>query len=222
MIYCISDIHGMYDLYIELLKKINLQDNDVLFVLGDVVDRGPEPMKILLDMMERDNVIPFLGNHDYMALICLQLYMNQEEDPFFDEWKENDGQTTFDTFIQLSKEDQIHVIEYLKTFRLYAKIKVQENTFILMHGGIGNFDVHKALDEYTLSDLIFTRPNYHQEYYPDQYLVTGHTPTPLIDEDCKSGTIYQKYHHIAIDCAACFGYHLGAICLDTLKTYYVG
>lgn len=85
MIYCISDIHGMYDLYIELLKKINLQDNDVLFVLGDVVDRGPEPMKILLDMMERDNVIPFLGNHDYMALICLQLYMNQEEDPFFDE-----------------------------------------------------------------------------------------------------------------------------------------
>lgn len=37
---------------------------DVLYILGDVVDRGPEPMKILNDMSMRINVFPILGNHD--------------------------------------------------------------------------------------------------------------------------------------------------------------
>lgn len=68
MIYVISDIHGCYHEYIELLKKINFCDEDELYVLGDVVDRGPDPIKVLQDMMLRANVYPILGNHDYMAL----------------------------------------------------------------------------------------------------------------------------------------------------------
>lgn len=38
MIYCCSDIHGMYDKYIKLLEVIDLKDDDTLFVLGDIVD----------------------------------------------------------------------------------------------------------------------------------------------------------------------------------------
>lgn len=52
MIYIISDIHGCYDEYLELLKKIQFNDEDELFVLGDVVDRGPQPVKVLKDMLE--------------------------------------------------------------------------------------------------------------------------------------------------------------------------
>ena len=51
MRYIIADIHGCYNEYINLLKKINFSDNDILYILGDVVDRGPEPIKILQDMM---------------------------------------------------------------------------------------------------------------------------------------------------------------------------
>ena len=65
MIYCMSDIHGHYDKYLEMLRKIDFKDSDTLFVLGDVVDRGPSSMEILLDMMCRPNVIPILGNHEY-------------------------------------------------------------------------------------------------------------------------------------------------------------
>ena len=37
--YVISDIHGMYSKFIELLNKIKLKDTDTLHILGDVLDR---------------------------------------------------------------------------------------------------------------------------------------------------------------------------------------
>ena len=62
MNYVISDIHGDYDRYKALIEKINLHDEDNLYVLGDVVDRGNRGIDILLDMMSRPNVLPILGN----------------------------------------------------------------------------------------------------------------------------------------------------------------
>ena len=41
MTYCISDIHGEYGRYLEMLEKINFSDEDKLYVLGDVIDRNP-------------------------------------------------------------------------------------------------------------------------------------------------------------------------------------
>ena len=46
-------IHGCYEQYRLLLEKIRFSDNDKLYVLGDAVDRGPEPIKVLQDMMRR-------------------------------------------------------------------------------------------------------------------------------------------------------------------------
>ena len=56
MNYVISDIHGMYTKYIEMMNLIDLQDTDTLYILGDIVDRGLQSMKILQDMMKRPNV----------------------------------------------------------------------------------------------------------------------------------------------------------------------
>ena len=64
MHYAISDIHGCYDKYISMLEKIGFNDGDTLYFLGDAVDRGPDGVKILLDMMARKNVVPLLGNHE--------------------------------------------------------------------------------------------------------------------------------------------------------------
>ena len=49
--YVISDIHGEYDKFVELLDKIKLQDTDTLYILGDILDRGPHPIKTLLKIM---------------------------------------------------------------------------------------------------------------------------------------------------------------------------
>ena len=63
-IYCMSDIHGEYEKYIQMLELIELSDEDTLYVLGDVIDRGPGSVDILMDMMRRPNVIPLIGNHE--------------------------------------------------------------------------------------------------------------------------------------------------------------
>ena len=60
--YVISDIHGEYDKFITLLEKIDLKDMDTLYILGDVVDRGPNPVKTLLKLMEMPNVVLFHKN----------------------------------------------------------------------------------------------------------------------------------------------------------------
>ena len=67
MNYVISDIHGMYTKYIEMMNLIDLQDTDTLYILGDIVDRGLQSMKILQDMMKRPNVFGIFGNHELMA-----------------------------------------------------------------------------------------------------------------------------------------------------------
>ncbi len=45
--YVVSDIHGEYDTLMALLNKISFSEEDTLYILGDVVDRGREGVKIL-------------------------------------------------------------------------------------------------------------------------------------------------------------------------------
>ncbi len=45
MVWVISDIHGMYDQLVMLLRKIDL--NDQVIFLGDYIDRGPDSKKVL-------------------------------------------------------------------------------------------------------------------------------------------------------------------------------
>ena len=47
MRYVVSDIHGNYELFVKLLKKINFSKRDTMFVLGDVIDKGKDVQKLL-------------------------------------------------------------------------------------------------------------------------------------------------------------------------------
>ena len=79
MTYAISDIHGCYEEYIKLLEKINFSENDTLYILGDICDRGEKPMEIYNDIMARDNVIPLFGNHEHLAYINLRHLIKREQ-----------------------------------------------------------------------------------------------------------------------------------------------
>ena len=68
MRYIIADIHGCYAEYRKLLEKIHFSEEDDLYILGDAMDRGPEPIKVIQDIMMRSNVVYIIGNHDYVML----------------------------------------------------------------------------------------------------------------------------------------------------------
>ena len=63
MIYVLSDIHGNLHRFESIMKQIGLQPTDTLYILGDVVDRFPDGIKILRRIMKMPNVKMLLGNH---------------------------------------------------------------------------------------------------------------------------------------------------------------
>ena len=63
MHYVMSDLHGDYEGYMDILHKIKFSGQDVLYVVGDVLDRGKGGIKSLQHMMLQTNIYPILGNH---------------------------------------------------------------------------------------------------------------------------------------------------------------
>lgn len=232
MTYVMSDLHGRYDLYVKMLDRIGFSDEDELFVLGDVVDRGSEPMKILTDMSMRPNVYPILGNHDYMAEYLLgklsaritedncDTHLIAEDLSALAGWLTDGGQTTMEAFRRLTPDEREGILEYLAEFSPYEELEVGNNRFVLVHAGLEDFDPARPLEEYDLYGLITAHTDYSKRYFEDCYLVTGHVPTGMIDEAC-SGKIYRKHGHIAIDCGAVWGGTLGCIRLEDLQEFYV-
>ena len=71
MVYVLSDIHGRTDRFREVMRQINLRKEDHLYVLGDVIDRYPDGLRILRNLLKRSNVTVLLGNHEHMMLEAL-------------------------------------------------------------------------------------------------------------------------------------------------------
>ena len=231
-IYVMSDIHGEYDKYREMLGKIDLRPEDTLYILGDVVDRGPRPIDILLDMMKRPNVYPLMGNHDLLALYVLKkLNVEITEDNYAHhldtdtmneliDWLHDGGQSTLTQFRQLTADEKADVLDYMEDFSLCESAEAGKKTFVMVHAGLGNFRKGKKLREYTLRELLMDRNDPERDYFEDDdiYVIMGHTPTILISGKAE---IYQSHHNIFIDCGACMGGRLACLCLDTMEEFYV-
>ena len=228
-VYVMSDIHGDYDRYIKMLEKINFSNEDKLFILGDVIDRGKHSIKILQDMMLRPNIFPILGNHEYMAINSLKFLCQEVTDDTINQfspdlmrgilqWQAVGGSETIDEFRKLSQEEKEDVFDYLYEFSLYEEIKVNGTHYILVHAGLNDFDIDKPLSSYSLRDMIFDRLDYSKVYFPDKILITGHTPTRYINGEDK---IYKANNHIAIDCGCGYGFVLSCLCLNTMEEFYV-
>lgn len=71
MIYCMSDLHGERALFERMLERIRFSDGDRLYIIGDVIDRGPDGVDLLERIMEAPNMTLLLGNHEQMCLSTL-------------------------------------------------------------------------------------------------------------------------------------------------------
>lgn len=228
MIYCMSDLHGNSLSYQTILRMIDFSDSDTLYILGDIVDRGYGGIKILLDMAEHPNIIPLLGNHEDLAYRALKLlYCKTAHDKTdlvqIDTWLRLGGIPTLQEFRTLKLDDKETIFRYLDTFALYKELTVGEKEFVLVHTGPGDFSPDKPLSAYPRDRLLWSKTDYEEVYFPDKYLVTGHTPTRdirfLID-GYSNDKIFVRNNHIAIDCGSGFRGVLGAICLDSFEDFY--
>jgi len=85
--YIIGDIHGCFKTFKILLKKINFNPNqDILWLLGDLVNRGPYSLEIMCWILNhQNNIQAVLGNHDIYAIACYFHRKNKKNNDTIDD-----------------------------------------------------------------------------------------------------------------------------------------
>ncbi len=229
MVYVVSDLHGSFDKFKRLLKEIKFNDNDVMYVLGDIVDYGEEPIELLCDLSMRYNVIPIVGDHDFRALKLLgeldkMLRGESTPDPevigAMTEWIQDGGQKTMEGFKALDEDMKEGVLEYLEDMSLYEEVEAGGKKYLLVHAGIADFDADTPLDDYMPEDFISEPADVERQLMDGVTMIVGHVPTYEI-EGAEKGKIYHGEGAVAIDCGAAFGEPLACLCLDNGKEYYI-
>ncbi len=228
MIYVVSNLHGNYAKFKELLKVISFKDSDIMYVLGDIVDYGEESMELVGDLSVRYNIYPIVGEHDYMAVKMLSgfekmLKSGETPDKKFiakmTEWAADGGQVTLDAFRTLDAEMREGIIDYLSDMTLYEEVEAGGRDFLLVHAGIAGFK--SGIDfEKLKPEAFFTEPlDLTKKYFDDKIVVVGHNPTT--EENGGNGKIFYGNGSIAIDCGEARGGTVGCLRLNDFKEYYV-
>ena len=144
MIYTTSDIHG-YPLndFLSFLGKAGFGENDMLYILGDIIDRnGDGGVAMLQWMMNQPNVELILGNHEAMLLSCSFLFdeitdetidhLNFQQMQLLLQWMQNGSQPTMTALRKLkqnSPEAIADLLDYLRDAPLYAAVSAGGRDF---------------------------------------------------------------------------------------------
>ena len=228
MTYAVANLHGCFDKFKRLLKEISFCDDDVMYVVGDIVDHGEEPIELLCDLSMRYNVIPIVGECDLRAFELLReldrMLGGGAPDPEvlskMTEWIQDGGQPTMEGFKALDEDMKEGVLEYLEDMSLYEEVEAGGKQYLLVHAGIADYEPDSELEDYMPEDFIYESVDPDRQLIDGVTLVVGHKPTYEI-EGAEKGRIYHGEGSIFLDCGAAFDEPLGCICLETGKEYYI-
>lgn len=176
--YVASDWHGDYSYYVQM-KQI-LKPEDKLYYLGDAVDRGPQPIKLFLALMQDPQVDFLMGNHEDM----MYNYLTNPSDEWNETiWLHNGGAPTlrqFKTKIIRKKDIErfYHSLYNLKTKKRLNKIEVNNKIFFLSHAGFSSnpntWDENNYLwDRKHINDTLWMGED-------NEWIIHGHTPVPCL------------------------------------------
>lgn len=230
--FVMSDLHGQGKLYDFVVNSLDETANDFkinLIIDGDVIDRGPESIRILIDIMNRVkhkkgkiNVIMLAGNHEQMMYSALKYYADngkwRKDDIWF--YPDNHGLETARDFVRLPENIQNELYEFLESLPIFCRIKGKENetSYVIVHA-LAPTDALTAPKIPTLKD-IETRENLQMLKLCLQYresdeeinipnisiqkdnviTIVGHTPV----ETEKGYEIKENGHLLMIDGGCCF------------------
>lgn len=237
MTYVLSDIHGNMPNFQSILKQIDLQPEDTLYVLGDVIDRYPDGIRIIRMIMSMPNVKMLLGNHEYMMIIALTMPHLPDESPWRGTylprelliWYNNGGKVTHAYLKHIRKTVRQEVFDYLNSIPVNIDVEVNGNKYKLVHASpLENYEYHRRHYNSAEEFAVWERWNECLPVPEGYTLVFGHTPTIFFHDD-NPLTIWHSDEAIGIDCGSGFpakrnAYlekgRLACLRLDDMKEFY--
>ncbi|MDX2187011.1 MAG: metallophosphoesterase [Opitutaceae bacterium] len=199
-IIAIGDIHGCHLEFAELLEKLSPTADDQIILLGDLVNRGPEPCKVI-DLARKCGAISLLGNHEARLL-----NYRRTQNP--DLLKETDEAT-----VKLLREE-----DWAYLAKMPLTHYVEELNIVFVHGGfVPDVPWQKQPAEIVTRIQVIDRdgrprkrgeapnaPPWADLWVGPPFVVYGHTSRP---------EIYKLKWSVCIDTACAMGGYLTAYVL---------
>ncbi|MBE0637815.1 MAG: serine/threonine protein phosphatase [Bacteroidales bacterium] len=183
----IPDLHGCVKTLRALVEnQIRPQGTDEIYLLGDYIDRGPDPKGVLdfiMGLQEKGlNIYPLRGNHEEYILLALENQQNlkrkffffKERNKLFEEWMRSGGYATLKSF-GIERVDQIpeKYVEWIRGLKYFYEL----DQYVLVHAGI-NFYRKDPFDD--LHALLWTSSfTPEPEKIGNRTVIHGHVPVSL-------------------------------------------
>lgn len=192
-IYTVSDLHGQYDLFKKGLEKIGFSDRDFLYVLGDVIDRGRDGIKLLRYIRDHKNMDMLLGNHEHMMLHSVD-HSGRALCSGIDSviWLDyNGGDVTFDRYAVLTESSRKRLLGWLRNRYVVKTVRIKNRAFCLSHSYFDQSLInirYRYADEAAVYDVVW-RSIYREDpgtngidlYGKYDYtFVSGHVPVQYV------------------------------------------
>lgn len=184
----IWDLQWCYDEFRQLLDKIELKEEDKVYLVWDLINKWPKSYKVLNFVYKnRKQFKSVVWNHEINFLRWLD-WLKYSQDKDFKKLKK-----------KIYEKDKLYLIDYIKSLPLY----IEEKDFIVLHAGVypwKKLDDH-SIDEITRVREIDSKPWY--EYYKwDKKIIYWHWAldwlrlrknTIWLDSGCVYGKALTAY-----------------------------
>lgn len=192
-VFAIGDIHGHAETLEGLLDKMALSSGDRLFFLGDMINKGPDTMRVLdivLELKKHYDVTCLRGNHEHDFL--KKIKKGKVMKTFVGRRYKKHGNPKTDEKPTAAPPRFKNLIEHTV---LYA----QWEDFILVHGGL-NFNLKDPFsDKKFLMNGCKWYKNIDYDWLGQRYILHGHRPRKYkkIKKLLKK---LDKKHYLNLDC----------------------
>lgn len=208
----VSDMHGDLITFKEGLEEINFNDNDYLFVIGDMYEKGDltynlKTARYFMELNKKDNVFCMSGNCDevlrfilpkeahkdflYYTLVRQRSIINDIAlEMRYPLGKDMD----IDDFVSKIQDKYSDLYEFMDSL---DDVIIINNKIVLVHGGIDDIE---NIPEYSLPLLKYD--NYYNKANPQKLLtIVGHYPTRNYRSDvaCQNPILDFKKKIFSID-----------------------
>ncbi|BCJ93709.1 serine/threonine protein phosphatase [Anaerocolumna cellulosilytica] len=205
----ISDIHGNLSGLQRLLEKVKFNEKDILFIVGDIVEKGPNSLKTLryiMELQKKYEVYAVCGNCDDTAR-KLDQRENHSRLLTYLLWREKSllNEMCKEISITLTKDSDIE--ETCKSIKQHFKAEIEwlaelpdiieTENFIFVHGGLVSENLTEQDAELVKKQKSFLE----SELSFHKYVIVGHWPVALYAKgkpDC-SPIVNRERKIISID-----------------------